>query len=75
MSHPKYHSKGTAVFLHLKPKGSSGNDTNIHIVTGNLPITKILFKVVGQNSKISKYQLFFFLKKKTNTSTKVLLSK
>ena len=62
MSHPKTHSKGTMVFLHLKAKDSSGNDINIRIVTRNLPITKILFKVVGQNSKISKYQfLFLFL--------------
>ena len=30
--------------------------TNIRIVTKNLPITKFLFRVVGQNSKISKYQ-------------------
>ena len=54
------------------PKAQSGNDTNIRIVTGNLPITKFLFRVVGQNSKVSEYQLFL---KKINTSTRVLLSK
>ena len=38
-------------------EAESRNDTNIRIVTWNLPITKFLSRVVGQNSKISKYQL------------------
>ena len=53
MSRPKTHSKGMMVFLHLKPKGSNGNDINIRIVPGDLPITKFLFKIVGQNFKVS----------------------
>ena len=38
-------------FHTLNLKAQSENDTNIRIV-----IFKFLFKVVGQNSKISKYQ-------------------
>ena len=42
-------------FIPSSPKAQGGNDTNICIYL--LPIIKFLFKVVWQNSKISKYQL------------------
>ena len=48
MSRPKTHSKGVTVISHFKPKTQNENNTNIHIVTGNLPITKFMFKVVEQ---------------------------
>ena len=54
---PKPTPKTCWSFHTLNPKTQSGNNTNIHIVTKNLPITKFIFKVVGQNSKIFKYQL------------------
>ena len=44
-------------FHTLIPKLQNENDTNIRIITENLVITKFLFKVVWQNSKILKYQL------------------
>ena len=57
MSRPKAHSRTWWLFHNSSSKAQSGNDTNIRIVTENLPITKFLSRVVGQNSKISKYQL------------------
>ena len=54
---PKPTIRAWQSFHTSSPMAQSGYDTNIRIVTGNLPITKFLLRVVEQNSKISKFQL------------------
>ena len=70
---PKPTPRAWRSFHTLTPNAQSRNDINIRIVIGNLPITKFLFRVVWK--KILKSPSINLKKNKTNTSTKVLLSK
>ena len=57
MSCPKAHSRTWWLFHTSSPKAQSGNDTNIRIVTENLPITKFLSV---KNKKKKKSFCFFY---------------
>ena len=54
MSRPKTHSKGVTVISRLKPEGLKCNLTKQLSCNWKLSITKYLFRVAEQNSKIFK---------------------